>query len=298
MELRHLRYFVAVAEEENVTRAAARLHVSQPPLSRQIRDLEEELGVLLFERTAKSVHLTEAGRVFYQEARTVLQAADEAVATVRAVATGDSGELNIGYAPSLTVEILPRALRQFQDQNPGVRVNLRDLSSTEMLSGLRNGDLEAALIAGPSPGAIRGLNFKPIKSYASCVALSPAHHLSKQTRITQASILSERLITYDQQHYPEYAASLKKLFAKFKSMPAICEEHDSVTSLIAAVESGRGIAIVSASLACMTGDRLKLVPIDPAPKPLVVGLATRKRKPEAHLRHFIRSVVQVGQDLS
>src|SRR5215475_8386666 len=110
MELRHLRYFVAVAEEQNVTRAAARLRVSQPPLSRQIRDLEEELGVTLFARSAKSVRLTEEGRLFLGEARAVLQRADEAVRTVRAMAGGTAGELLLGYAPSPTVEILPPLL--------------------------------------------------------------------------------------------------------------------------------------------------------------------------------------------
>ena len=97
MELRHLRYFVAVAEEQNVTRAAARLHVSQPPLSRQIRYLEDELGVALFEHSAKAVRLTEAGRVFLAEAGAVVQRADEAVQTVRAVASGQRGEIHVGY---------------------------------------------------------------------------------------------------------------------------------------------------------------------------------------------------------
>src|SRR2546423_1337640 len=143
MELRHLRYFVAVAEEQNVTRAAARLHVSQPPLSRQIRGLEEELGVALFQHTARAVRLTEAGRIFLIEAQAILRRTDEAVQTVKAVAIGQRGELHIGYAPSLAVEILPGALRLFQEANPGVRVRLHDLSTQEMLHGLREGRLHA-----------------------------------------------------------------------------------------------------------------------------------------------------------
>ena len=107
MELRHLRYFVAVAEAENVSRAALKLHVSQPALSRQIKDLEDELGFPLLERTAKSVRLTEAGRAFLVESRAVLQRADDAVKTARAIATGGAGFLHLGYAPSPTARILP-----------------------------------------------------------------------------------------------------------------------------------------------------------------------------------------------
>ena len=99
MELRHLRYFIAVAEEENVSRAALKLHVSQPALSRQIRDLEEELGFLLLERSAKSVRLTEAGRAFLIEARAVLQRAEDAVNAARAIATGRRGELHVVRLP-------------------------------------------------------------------------------------------------------------------------------------------------------------------------------------------------------
>src|SRR5690554_5101082 len=124
MELRHLRYFVAVAEEQNITRAAARLHVSQPPLSRQIRDLEDELGVALFEHGAKSVRLTDAGRAFLPEAHAALQRVDEAVRTVKAIAAGKRGEIHVGYAPSLAVDLLPAALRKFQELNPHVGVQL------------------------------------------------------------------------------------------------------------------------------------------------------------------------------
>src|ERR1035437_11094167 len=111
MELRHLRYFVAVAEEENVSRAALKLHVSQPGLSRQIRDLEDEIGFSLLERSAKSVRLTDAGKVFLAESRAVLQHAVDAVKNARVVVTGERGEIHVGYAPSLTVQILPPALR-------------------------------------------------------------------------------------------------------------------------------------------------------------------------------------------
>lgn len=114
MELRHLRYFIAPAEEENVSRAALKLHVSQPGISRQIHDLEAEIGCQLFQRQAKSLKLTEAGKAFLAEAPAVLQHVDEAVKTARTIAGGANSEIHIGYAPSLTVQILPRALRALQ----------------------------------------------------------------------------------------------------------------------------------------------------------------------------------------
>src|SRR5207302_3602867 len=116
VELRHLRYFVAVAEMENVSRAALKLHVYQPALSRQIRDLEDEIGFSLLERTAKSVRLTDAGRAFLDNARALLQNADEAVMKARAVAGAEPTELHVGHSPRLTVEILPKILRHFTGQ--------------------------------------------------------------------------------------------------------------------------------------------------------------------------------------
>ena len=127
VELRHLRYFAAVAELRNVTQAAGRLRVAQPALSRQIQDLEEELGVKLLERSTRGIKLTEAGKFFANEAGAVLARADQALKAVRALARGETGELRVGYAPSPTTEILPRALAAFQKAAPGVRVTLLDL---------------------------------------------------------------------------------------------------------------------------------------------------------------------------
>src|ERR1043166_1012225 len=129
MELRHLRYFVAVAREENVSRAALKLHVSQPAVSRQIRDLEDEIGFKLFERSAKAVRLTDAGRVFLREAEGVIQRAADGVSTARVVAAGGCGEIHVGYAPSLTSRILPPTLRAFQAAMQAVRVKSEEHTS-------------------------------------------------------------------------------------------------------------------------------------------------------------------------
>src|SRR5436853_239737 len=137
VELRHLRYFVAVAEAENVLRAATqKLHVSQPAVSRQIRDLEDELGVQLFQRTGKAVSLTDAGRVFLREARAVLERTDEAVKNVRAFAQTGETELHVGYSPQPGAQILPVVLRAFQQAMPDVHVRLHDWSYEQIAVAL------------------------------------------------------------------------------------------------------------------------------------------------------------------
>jgi DNA-binding transcriptional LysR family regulator len=289
MELRHLRYFVAVAETENVTRAAAKLHVAQPAVSRQIRDLEDELGVTLLERTAKAVRLTDAGRLFLVEARAVLHRADEAVAAVRAVADGSTGELHVGYAPSLTVEILPRALRGFQSQFPRVHVQLHDLSTEEMLAGLREGRLNIALMVEPSGDQIQGLRFLELARYPMCVAVAPSHPLAHQREARLSQIATEPLIAYSRADYPEYHESLAEIFAEAGGTPAIAEEHDSVTSLIAAVEAGRGIALVPSCMTCMAGPRLKVLPLAPRSRSVVVGAACRKHAPPLAVERFVEA---------
>lgn len=287
MELRHLRYFVAVAETENVTRAAAKLHVAQPAVSRQIRDLEEELGVTLLERTAKAVRLTDAGRAFLAEARAVLARAGQAVAAVRAVAGGLRGELRVGYAPSLTVQILPWALRSFHAAFPDVRVALHDLSTGEMLAGLREGTLDLALMIRPQRDQLRGLRFHELARYPMCVAVAPAHRLARQRSLTLAKVAAEPLIAYTRGAYPEYHDGLHRLFRSAGRTPAIAEEHESVTSLIAAVEAGRGIALVPSVLGCLSGPRLKIVPLAPGTPPIAVGAVCRERAVSVAVEKFI-----------
>jgi DNA-binding transcriptional LysR family regulator len=295
MELRHLRYFIGVAEEENVSRAALKLHVSQPALSRQIRDLEEELGFQLLERSAKSVRLTEAGRAFLIEARAVLQRAEEAVKAARAIAT-NGGELHVGYAPSPTARILPATLRAFQAELPNVRVKLYDFSTEEMLAGLRDGKLQIAFVVRLTPAMLRGLRFEELARDSICLAVAPKHPLAGRRTVTLAEAAREPLITYNRKDYPEAHEMLAAMFAGIKSKPRIAEEHDSVSSLIAAVESGAGVAVAPQSLTCTAGPRLKLIPLSPPPEPLVIGAAWVKNGLTAAAERFLKCAKEATRE--
>jgi DNA-binding transcriptional LysR family regulator len=290
MDLRHLRYFVAVAELLNFTKAAAQLRVAQPALSRQIRDLEDHLGVPLLERTPRFVRLTDAGAAFLLEARAVLARAEQAAFSMRAFATGERGELHLGYAPSPTVELLPQALQAFQKQCPGVRVTLHDFSVKETLAGLRAGTLDAALTVASSARDLRGLVFEPLRTYALCLAAPRTHPLARRPRVSLAQIKGEKLVIYDRSEYPEYLEWLTRLFGTLGGVPPIAEEHDSANSLITAVESGHGLALVPSVLACLAGPRLVLKPIHPSPEPVVVGLAYPRRHCSAAARRFAATV--------
>lgn len=291
MELRHLRYFIAVAEQENVSRAALKLHVSQPGISRQIHDLEEEIGFQLFERSPKSLRLTDAGRKFLDEARAVLQRAEEAITNARAVAGTGGGEIHVGYAPSLTIQILPRALRAFQAKFPGMRVALHDLSTEEMLSGLRAGKLQVTLMVRPPPKMLRGLQFRELARYPVCAALAPKHPLAKSKAVGLEQLAGEPLIAYSRKDYPEYHDILDELFAGIRK-PRVAEEHDGITSIIAAVESGRGFALVPKCVQFMAGSRVKLVPLDPQPPSIPVGAAWKKETET--VRQFIAAAEEGG----
>jgi DNA-binding transcriptional LysR family regulator len=288
MELRHLRYFVAVAEEENITKAALRLHVSQPPLSRQIRELEDELGIKLFERTAKSIEITAAGRIFLTEARGILQQVEKALQTVKALSTGKERVIAVGYAPSLTVEILPKALREFEKIKPGVQVQLHDLSTEEMLKGLREKKVDVALTVRAEKKDMKNLVFQKLKEYRVAVAFAPGHPLGKQKAVELKDLMKERLIGFGRSDYPEYHEQIAELCKNLGSLPKFSEEHESVTSLIASVEAGHGVAVVPEALQCLAGPRLIVRPLTPEPRRFVVGALRRSGKNDL-VEAFVKS---------
>ena len=272
MELRHLRYYVAVAEALNFTKAAALLRVAQPALSRQVRDLEDEIGVDLLIRSPRGVTLTAEGNLFLAEARDLLQRAEAALEKTRALARGEFGELNVGYSPSPTVELLPPALGAFQKAVPRVTVRLHDLAGNELADGLRRGLLELAIMQRPMGANGVGLAFEPLHAYPICLAVAPAHPLAKLKAVPLARLAGEKLVVFRRREYADYHALLERVFPEIHARPAIAVECDGSSSLFTEVAAGRGVAILSAVFGKIVGPRLKLRPLTPPPAPQEVGI--------------------------
>ncbi|MDB6131699.1 MAG: Transcriptional regulator, LysR family [Verrucomicrobiales bacterium] len=272
MELRHLRYFLAVGEALNFTRAAAQLRVAQPALSRQVQDLENEIGVDLLKRSPRGVMLTAEGKLFLEEVRELLKRADEAVEKVRALARGEYGELHIGYAPSPTVEILPLALAAFQKAVPRVKVLLHDLSSEELINGLRNATLELAIMVEPIEEQTDGIEFELLRTYSLTVAMTAAHPFARLKSIPLQKLAAEPIIGLRRKEYPEYYHFFDRIFASFQVKPSIAVECDSASSLITEVEAGRGVALSSTIFKLVAGKRLIYRPLTGTTDALSVGV--------------------------
>src|SRR5689334_51271 len=273
MELRHLRYFLAVGEALSFTKAAAQLRVAQPALSRQVQDLEEEIGVDLFKRSPRGVTLTAEGKLFLEEARELLKRADESVEKVRALARGEYGELHVGYEPSPTVEILPPALAAFQKTVPRVKVLLHDLSSDELIAGLQNGKFELAIMVPPAGDQTAGIHFEVLRTYPLCVAMTAMHPFARTKSIPLEKLAAEPLVVLRRKDYPESYLYLDRLFASIGAKPLIAVECDSASSLITEVEAGRGIALATPVLKLVTGKRLLYRPLTGTTEVLSVGIA-------------------------
>jgi LysR family transcriptional regulator, benzoate and cis,cis-muconate-responsive activator of ben and cat genes len=292
VELRHLRYFVASARLGNLSRAARELRIAQPSLSRQIRDLEDEVGVPLLRRTPRGVEATEAGAEFARRAAEILKQAGDAVRSARAVANGEAGEVRLGFAPTPSAEILPRALHAFQNAAPSVRVTLQDASTAEMLRGLAAESMDAALCVRPM-SLPAGAVFEMMTEYAIMAAVSPEHVLARARRVSPKRLLDERLVVFSRGEYEEYHLLLDAVFKSAGRVPPTALECDGGPALIAAVEAGRGVAIVPGVFRCLAGPRLRLVSISPPPSPLAVGFAWFPGKASPAVRKFVELLRQL-----
>ncbi|MBU1248178.1 MAG: LysR family transcriptional regulator [Proteobacteria bacterium] len=248
MELRQLKYFVAVAEELHFSRAAKRCHISQPPLSQQIKGLEEELGVTLLLRTNRRVELTVEGREFLGRARDILAQVDASVEQVRAMARGEEGRLRVGFIGPASLSRLPRAIRQFREENPRISLDFSALVTSEQLSMLQNDELDVAFVRlfGHEIFGLRTLLFlrEPYE-----VALPEGHPLTELARVPLISLLGVPMIFNQRIAQPALYASLIGCFHKAGFAPRIVQEVNTEQSTVALVATGLGAALVPASSA-------------------------------------------------
>lgn len=277
MELRHLRYFVRVAELENVSRAALKLHVSQPAVSRQIRDLEDEIGTPLLERVGRSVRLTEAGRVFLTEARAILDRAEEAVKNVRSLNGHHHIQLYVGYSSWGIDRLFHIILSAYHCAMPNVHVRLYDRRVEDNVDALLAGKLELAFIFhAPKPGALRGLRFLELSREHIRLAVAPTHPFARRRAVAVEDAAHEPFIVLVPEEFPDYHFFIDAVFPSTKNKPTIVEERDSVAGLISAVEGGRGVGLAGDRFGYIFGKRVKILPLTPDPPIVPIGLAARK----------------------
>ena len=228
----------------------------------------------------------------------MLARADEALKAVRALARGERGELRVGYAPSPTTEVLPRALATFQKAAPGVRVTLLDLASDDLESALLDGRVHVSVMVKPGSRPQPGILFEEIVRYPLRVAVARQHRFARMAKVPLRRLLDEPLAAYARTEYSEYHEMLETIFADFDRKPDIAVECDGATSLRTAVESGRGIALVPEVFRSLGGPGVRLRPIDPAPPPMIVGCAyTTSSAPTVTAQRFLSTVRSVCGEL-
>ena len=294
IELRHLRYFIAVAEEGHITRAAERLGMQQPPLSQRIKAIEREIDVQLFRRKARGVELTEAGRVFLDNARAMLAQNERAIESIRRTARGEQGRICVGVTPTGPFHpFVPRVIRAFREAFPLVSLTLEECLTPDLLKRLRSEQMDTAFLRTPMTKP-EDLVIDFLLEEPMVVALPSAHALAQNdgdTVLSLKDLAGETFIVYARQHGPGLydvttAACLKAGFS-----PRLGQEAPRITSALSLVAAGLGISAVPASMQRMVMDgvayrRLK-VPNQPK---AVLNLASRRGDPSAVVRHFLNLV--------
>jgi LysR family hca operon transcriptional activator len=287
MELRHLRYFAAVAAHGSFSRAAINLHLTQPALSRQVKDLEEELGVALFLRGKNAVSLTAAGELFYEEARDLLARADQAIHRVRGQVRSEI--LRVGYAPSLTTGVLPGALEKFQTATPRVRIELADLAPREMAEMARAGRLDLVIAPPGLETALPGFQWIELRRMAIVLVMPATHPLAQLSRIAPARLRDLPLIGLGRDNFPEYAPGVRKLLKAFGVVPRFIEQvHDGVSALFVALEAANAAALLADGIVCVMPRNLVSRPFSPALPDIAVQLGLPAARPNPHAETFAR----------
>jgi DNA-binding transcriptional LysR family regulator len=247
MELRHLRYFIAVAEELHFSRAAERLQIAQPPLSQQIQSLEKELGVQLFKRTKRRVQLTEAGQVFLQEARLILTQVEQAIRAAQRASRGEIGSLGVGVNSSATHSILPEILRLFRERFPCVELVLHELASYQQVQGILDNGIDIGFLWLPNVEE-SALSFMPIWREPVIVALPETHPLADLPEIPLKTLAGEPFVLPPRQLGQGFYSQIISLCQQAGFSPKVRQEAMLMQTIVSLVAGGVGVALVPASL--------------------------------------------------
>lgn len=293
MELRHLRYFTAVAAHGSFNRAAKVLHLTQPALSRQVKDLEEEIGVPLLKRGSNAVRLTEAGEIFYEEARELIARAEQAIQRVRGNAQKEI--LRVGYAPSLVVGVMPIALERFQAQHPQVQVELADLSARELIEEATAGSLH--MVIAPQQ-KIPGFQWTEFRRVNVVLVMARKHPLARLKKIPPERVRDLALIGLGRENFPDYALYVRSRLQPFGVVPRfVTWVNDGISSLFAAVEANHAAAFLADGAASMMPRTLVARPLSPGIAPVAVHVGLPDLRPNPHAESFARFVREAERRL-
>jgi len=285
IELRHLRYFIAVAEELHFGRAAARLHMAQPPLSQQIRQLEEELGFQLFHRTKRSVQLTEAGAVFLAECQRIMQQLEQAVQLGQQVSRGERGQLVIGFVSSAAYSVLPTLLQTFRAAAPEVSLELHELTTDQQVQWLRDRRMDVGLVRPPIDEP--DFCLMPLFEEPLVVALPQPHPLAQQPVVSLQDLAGKPFILFPRPLAPGLYDQIISLCQQGGFSPTIVQEAIQMQTIISLVAADMGLAIVPLSLQNLqrTGVVYRELK-EPTPK-AAIALLTRQSDPSPTVQRFL-----------
>ncbi len=289
MELRHLRYFIEITHDLNMTRAAKRLGISQPPLSRQIKQLEEELGVPLFNRSGNNLTLTDAGTFFTMKAQQILDNVESATQAVQRIGGPSKKWLNIGFVPSTIYGFLPQLIRRYRTSSPHVEVSLHDLMSQDQIHALKSGQIDIGF------GRLH-INDPEIKKEVIfeeplMAVFQKGHPLTKKKSISLKEMSQEPLILYPKRPRPNYADHVSALFYKHSLQVNIVQEVQELQTTLGLIASGAGCSIVPSSVQKMRGDDVIYIPFkDKTVTSPVVMSYLDKLEQTQELRKFIKRV--------
>lgn len=263
MELRHLRYFRAVAEELHFGRAAERLLIAQPPLSQQIRQLEHELGIKLLIRSTRKVELTAAGQTFLDRTRAILGAIDDAAEEARRIAAGLEGRLTIGCVGSATYSLLPQLVRSLRSALPAVDLRVRgEMLAPAQLAALHNGDIDIGILRPPVTDA--DITVEPIRRDRLLVAIPADHPLAERTRLTIGDLRDQDFVSHTGGGRSRMGDLVTTLCAEAGFAPRIRHEVDETSTLVTLVAAGLGVAVVPEPTADLAIDGVRYRRLTPA----------------------------------